>query len=280
MSVHACRLRFVAATRPTFLAPFLGAAFIFSCALRSQTVLTWSSGDILNSTTGLGATLSVPTISNLHTVNLTTTGSHTFDGRTVVNDGTINWSGGNFVAGNSGTLTNNATFNDTSTGTFANSGVGGTTMTFNNTAGAVYNKQSAGTKDTGVVFTNAGTVNVDTGTLRFNAGGSSTGTIDADAGTTVQFTNSYSVPDLSKLIGAGIYELTGGTLSAGGSLNVATFNQSGGTLAGTLTVASGNTWFQNTALFLDNPNGADRSNRGFALVPRIGGERSKVVISS
>ena len=38
--------------------------------------------------------------------------------------------------------------------------------------------------------------------------------------------------------------------------------------------------FQNTALFLDNPNGADRSNRGFALVPRIGGERSKVVFSS
>ena len=37
--------------------------------------------------------------------------------------------------------------------------------------------------------------------------------------------------------------------------------------------------FQNTALFLDNPNGADRSNRGFALVPRIGGERSKVVFS-
>ena len=38
--------------------------------------------------------------------------------------------------------------------------------------------------------------------------------------------------------------------------------------------------FQNTALFLDNPNGADRSNRGFALVPRVGGERSKVVFSS
>ena len=38
--------------------------------------------------------------------------------------------------------------------------------------------------------------------------------------------------------------------------------------------------FQNTALFLDNPNGADRSNRGFALVPRIGGERSKVVFPS
>ena len=38
--------------------------------------------------------------------------------------------------------------------------------------------------------------------------------------------------------------------------------------------------FQNTALFFDNPNGADRSNRRFALVSRVGGKRSKVVFPS
>ena len=38
--------------------------------------------------------------------------------------------------------------------------------------------------------------------------------------------------------------------------------------------------FQNAALFFDNPNGADRSNRRFALVSRVGGKRSKVVFPS
>ena len=56
---------------------------------------------------------------------------------------TVNWSAGNFVAGNSGTITNNATFNDTSTGVFGNSGVGGTTMTFTNAAGATFNDNNA-----------------------------------------------------------------------------------------------------------------------------------------
>jgi len=35
--------------------------------------------------------------------------------------------------------------------------------------------------------------------------------------------------------------------------------------------------FQNTALFFDDPNGADRSSRRLALVPRVGSKRSKVV---
>ena len=38
--------------------------------------------------------------------------------------------------------------------------------------------------------------------------------------------------------------------------------------------------FQNTILFFDNPNGADRSNRRFALVSRVGGKGSKVVFPS
>ena len=34
---------------------------------------------------------------------------------------------------------------------------------------------------------------------------------------------------------------------------------------------------QNTALFFDDPNGANIANGRFSFVPRIGGERSKVV---
>ena len=37
---------------------------------------------------------------------------------------------------------------------------------------------------------------------------------------------------------------------------------------------------QNTALFFDDPNGANIANGGFSFVPRVGGERSKVVFPS
>jgi len=37
--------------------------------------------------------------------------------------------------------------------------------------------------------------------------------------------------------------------------------------------------FQNTALFFDDPNGANIANGGFSFVSRVGGERSKVVFS-
>ena len=84
--------------------------------------------------------------------------------------------------------------------------------------------------------------------MTFLASRSSSAVSAADTGTTVQFTNNYSVPDASKLVGAGTYELTNGTLSTGGSLNVTTFNQTNGTLAGTLTLTiqmtadDGTTW--------------------------------------
>ena len=37
---------------------------------------------------------------------------------------------------------------------------------------------------------------------------------------------------------------------------------------------------QNTALFFDDPNGADIANGRFSFVPRVGGERSEVVFPS
>ena len=37
---------------------------------------------------------------------------------------------------------------------------------------------------------------------------------------------------------------------------------------------------QNTALFFDDPNGANIANGGFSFVSRVGGERSEVVFPS
>jgi len=38
--------------------------------------------------------------------------------------------------------------------------------------------------------------------------------------------------------------------------------------------------FQNTALFFDDPNGANIANGGFSFVSRVGGERGEVVFPS
>ena len=221
----------------------LSVSLLCAIAARAQTVLTWSSGDILNVTTGLGATLSVPTLTSDYTINVATTGSHTFDGRAVVNQTTANWSAGNLLASGGATFTNasGGIVNDSSTGTFGGTGTAGATMTFTNAAGANYNVSA--TKSIPVTFTNDGTLTVSAGTLSLSGGGSSAGTINTSAsGATVQFTNSFSVPDLATLTGTGTFALTSGTLSTGGTLGIGTFNQSGGTFAGTNTIGNGTTF--------------------------------------
>lgn len=80
---HACRCGPCASL-------LLSVSLLCAIAARAQTILTWSSGDILNLTTGLGATLSVPTLTSDYTINVATTGSPTFDGRAVVNQTTAN----------------------------------------------------------------------------------------------------------------------------------------------------------------------------------------------
>ena len=207
---------------------------LFAAGLGSlaQAQFTWTSGAIPKASFASGETLTI-----------STTADHDFNGQAITNAGTVTWTGGSLRAGNGGTFTNasGGILDDASSGTFGNSGIGGATMTFTNASGATYNL-SVG-KTIPVSFTNDGTLNVTAGTVQFSGGGSSAGAINATtSGVIVRFTNSFSVPDASKLAGPGVFELTNGTLTLAGTLNAPTFNQTGGTLAGTLSIPNTFNW--------------------------------------
>ncbi|HKF42754.1 MAG TPA: hypothetical protein VKG01_06630, partial [Thermoanaerobaculia bacterium] len=83
--------------------------------------------------------------------------------RTIINNATTNWTAGQF-AFNNGTFQNNASFNAPLSNNITN---GGGTNAFNNNASSTFTRDTAtGILVVGIPFTNAGTVNVNTGTLR------------------------------------------------------------------------------------------------------------------
>jgi hypothetical protein len=124
--------------------------------------LDWSNGT-------LGGT-GVTTIASGATFNLTGTSSKYLDGRILANAGVCNWTstGSNFQGSNGAVIENlaGATFDAKSNATLNFHSVGGESV-FNN-AGLF--KKSAGTGITEInwTFNNTGTVQVNTGTLRFS----------------------------------------------------------------------------------------------------------------
>jgi len=176
-------------------------------------VTEWVAGDFNTpgtATIGTGATL-----------NITGGGNHDFNGHGWLNQGTVNWQGGHLRSGGGGTLTNQAQWNDTTTGDFTNAYGGG--ATFVNAAGGTYTKSAGTTSMTGVNFTNQGTVSVTGGTLSL---------IDA----TLQGGSSIGSS------GAGVVQFVSGTLTASGSIQAQRLQLSGGTLTGTPTFLGTLSW--------------------------------------
>jgi fibronectin-binding autotransporter adhesin len=180
-------------------------------SVSAQIVYTWSSGDLIS---GIIAPSSITLLPAADTLNISGATNHDFDGLSVTNNGTVNWTAGNLRSGHGGIFTNNATWNDTAgTGDFNNDygGAGGTT--FLNAATGTYLK-SAGTTTFSIGFTNAGTLSVTGGTLSLANGGT------------------FSAGSIAGSSGAGVLQLTGGTLMASGSMQVTNLVLAGGTLAG------------------------------------------------
>jgi hypothetical protein len=98
-----------------------------------------------------------------------------------------------------------------------------------------YNRNTSGTTYFDIPFNNNGSISLLQGDIQFRAGGTiaASGTIAAASGTNVYFTNGYNVSNSASLTGPGTYYLTGGTLNLSGQVNVGTFQQTSGTLAGT-----------------------------------------------
>ena len=159
---------------------------------------TWTAGNWNGAGT---STIDVGTLLNLAAGN-----SKDFDARTIVNNGTINWSAGYLRSGNGGSFTNAAggTFNDQNASGYTIYNAFGGTFTFSNAG--LYLKSTAGTTSVQVPFTNSGAILVQAGTLAF----------------TSTFTNN-----------GGSLFLAGGNTSFAGGLNVGT-----GTLGGTGTITA------------------------------------------
>ncbi len=150
------------------------------------------------------------------------TNDHDFASRTIVNNGTVNWSAGRIRSGSGGSITNNGVWNDTANGYAVNADYGGS-ASFINGGGGVYNKSAGVTTFSAGTLVNDGTVSV-TG-----------GTINLDSGTL----NSGSTIGSS---GSGLVQQVSGTVTASGTVNVQNLLLNGGTLAGTQTFVGSLSW--------------------------------------
>ncbi|MBL9215914.1 MAG: PEP-CTERM sorting domain-containing protein [Opitutaceae bacterium] len=193
--------------------------------------LSWLNGD-LNST---GTT----TIGAGSTLTIAGTADHNFNGRAIVNDGAVVWTGGRLRSGSGGTITNQGTWTDAADGYAFNNdygGIGGTT--FVNSATGVYNK-NGGTTSVLVPFNNAGVVNVNSGTLAFSGGFANTGTVAIAGGAILSSSGALT-------FGAGSLLRGGGTLNAP-SLTTAGMVAPGTTATAGLLTLGGNLSLQSTS---------------------------------
>lgn len=156
--------------------------------------------------------------------------------------GLANWTQGTIQMDDGSRIENAGNFDDS-----ANSRIytfTGTTGQFNNLADGEYNKIGGGTTEIDVVFNNHGVVNIDAGTFILDGGGEMTGTgsFAVDAATILRFDHDYTITNAAHLTGSGQVELTNGTLSLDGDVNVPDFAIKGGFLTGTHTFHQGATW--------------------------------------
>jgi hypothetical protein len=119
--------------------------------------------------------------------NITVTGMFNWTRGTLSGLGTFNANGGITVSGSDGKRLDGRTFNNPGTFTWSGTGNidGGNDAVFNNLPGAVFDVQTNQTLGGGILFINAGTFrkSAGTGTTTINALFTNTGTLDVESGT-------------------------------------------------------------------------------------------------
>jgi hypothetical protein len=135
----------------------------------------------------------------------------------LTNSGTINWSGSGLTIANNTTLYTGviynqpgAIFNLQSDQTFSSSGYG--FESFNN-AGTVRKVAGLGVSSFSLPFSNAGTVDAQSGTIRFTASGNIAGTYNTVSGALIEFYGGNFVQSGSPAVtGSGLCRLNGANL--------------------------------------------------------------------
>ena len=223
-----------------------------SFTLTLNDLFTWTGGTL----TGLG------NVAAGGGMTLSGTGSKNLEGsRVLTNDGTATLSGGyvQFTASGStapgAVLDNNGVFNATSDADILFNNIGGGQPSFSNDG--TFNKSGAGTTTSiAIAFNNAGTVNVDSGTLALTTSTSS-GNFSVASLATLSYTGAHTFNATSSISGAGTVNVTGtvtgagttsisgittnltGTMTGSGSVtfNSGVLNWTSGTMTGTGTTA-------------------------------------------
>ncbi len=215
----------------------------------STGTITWNAGTMDGGGTTLvpnGGTLNMPGSSHKY---LGITGSRTLD-----NSGTINLTGtGYLYMGDAATFTNqpsglvHITTNVAGGTESCVCHYSGPGSTFNN-AGTLRKSGGSSTGTTylgnSVTFTNSGTVDLQTGTIRFDFGGSNSGTLDGLAGATYYFSNStFTLNSGTTLSALPTFRMVAGTLTiaTGLTAEMPTLIFDGGTINGAGTLSPGTT---------------------------------------
>jgi uncharacterized repeat protein (TIGR01451 family) len=174
--------------------------------------------------------------------------------RSLINDGTITWTGGNWATGAGVTVTNNGLFQIQTDGVLS----GGSLSSFNN-LGSIVKSGSTGTTNIGggfSTFNNSGVVDIQAGTFLIFRNGTDAdgGSYLVGGGTTLDFRGSRTIEATHSITGAGTvlfsggnttfdatYEMsdltvTGGSVHFSTPVDVSQLSLSGGALGGSSTV--------------------------------------------
>ncbi len=198
-------------------------------------LFTWTSGTI----GGPGTVVATDGIT-FSTTNSKTLGNGSNTGRTLVNSGVANLSGGPLLISSSGganpgsLFQNNGTFNALDEADISNNNFGGNAGRFANAG--TFNKSGAGTTtDISALFDNTGTVNVDSGTLSLGGGASTGGTFAVDSGATLRFCGgTHTINNTSSITGAGDVRFNTATVTLEGAYTVTGSTIIGGNASGQL----------------------------------------------
>lgn len=205
--------------------------------LTVQGIFNWSSGAL-----GYGGST---TIADGGTLNIATSADHDMNGHTLTNNGTVNWTGGRIRTGSGGNIINGGIWNDQCDGEI-NHDFGFTGSSFTN-SGTYRRSVATGVKAfTSVAFNSTGIVDVQSGTLDINAGGSAGGTFTAAATATVDFNASYGFVDGVSFSGEGAINLAAGSSTFSGTLTTQNLTLNGATIAGDHTIVGTLNWIGGT----------------------------------
>lgn len=153
-----------------------------------------------------------------------------FRSKTLLNKGAATWAGNGTISFSNGAILSNAagaTFDSAGDGTLNNGP--GSNLVLN--AGKFRKTGGSGVTRINVPFHNSGEVEVQSGTLSLNNGGTNTSTISAPPGATLELGGGHTFTSDSTLAGGGNLLVNGTTINLAGSINLSgshTFN--GGTV--------------------------------------------------